>query len=157
MQLNNMQQPLKQSGFTVIELLVVIAIIALLVTVVSLPFANFRKTQALENSANGLVAVFNEARTRTLAATNGTNYSVRIEPTRAILFEGSSYSASASSNEVFSYDEPVTAAHSFTGGGSSVTFDRLRGTTSQPGTITLESAGATRVITVSTTGAVMRN
>jgi prepilin-type N-terminal cleavage/methylation domain-containing protein len=146
-----------QSGFTFIELLVVVAIIGLLVAVVSAPLSQFRKAQAIENTANALVAVLNDARTRTLAASNGTNYSVRIESSRAILFPGSSYSDGAGTNEIWDYEATVTAAPVLAGGETQVTFDRLRGTTSQAGTVTLSSSGDTRIVTINSTGSIMRN
>jgi prepilin-type N-terminal cleavage/methylation domain-containing protein len=147
-----------QSGITLIEIIVVVSIIALLIVVVALPLITFRKTQALENATNTTIAILNEARTRTLAAVGGTSYGVRIESTQVILFTGTSYSSGSSTNEITPLDSPATASASLSGGGSEIKFDRLSGTTSQSGTITLSiSGGSSHTVTVSATGAVVRN
>lgn len=149
----------KKNGFTVLELLMVVAIVGVLAAIISLPFSKFRNAQALQNSTNAVVALLNSARTKTLAAVNNTSYSVRIESSRAILYTGTTYSASEQTNEIVTYESPVTLSSiSLNGGGSEVKFNRLKGTTSQYGTITLTLPdNQTRIITVSATGSVTRN
>jgi type II secretory pathway pseudopilin PulG len=146
-------------GFSLIEIVLIIGIIGVLAAVVSLPFAKFRQTQALENTTNAVIAILNEARTRTLGAVGNTSYSVRVESDQAILFTGTSYNLSTPSNQILSFETPVTMTGiTLNGGGSNVSFDRLKGTTSQNGTIILSLPnGLTRTILVSATGSVSRN
>jgi type II secretory pathway pseudopilin PulG len=159
MLLNNMKQKSFQAGISILEIVLVIAVIGVLSAVVSLPFSKFRQAQALENSTDAVIALLNEARTKTLGAVGNTSYSVHIQSDRAVLFTGTSYNSSEPSNQALLVETPVSiTAISLTDGGSEVNFDRLKGTTSQSGTITLALPnGQTRVITVATTGAVSRN
>jgi prepilin-type N-terminal cleavage/methylation domain-containing protein len=154
MRLNSMQR-----GFTLIEVVITSAIVVALVTVVAFPFLQFRKQQALQNTTNAVVSILNEARTKTLAAYNDTSYSVRLETSRAILFVGSTYDGSAVTNEYFEFESPIVLqSSSLQGGGTHISFDRLKGTTSQYGTITLAiPSGASKIITVSPTGSILKN
>jgi prepilin-type N-terminal cleavage/methylation domain-containing protein len=147
-----------QAGLSIIELLIVVAIIGVLIAVISYPFGTFRNKQALDNSANTVVSILQEARARTLGGVNDTNYSVRFETNRIVLFVGSAYNASATTNEAYSYESPVTlSSTSLAGGATAVTFDRLKGTTSQSGTVTLSNGTKTSVITVSASGSITRS
>lgn len=148
----------KQSGISIVEILVVISIVVLLIAVIVPSFSKFRNAQALENTTDAVVSLINEARTRSLAAVNDTFYSVRIESDRAVLFDGATYSSGDADNEVLTFETPVTGSATLSGGGSAITFDRLRGTTNQPGTITLSiSDGTSHTVTISAVGTVMRN
>ena len=140
---------------TLLELVVIVAIVGLLITVVVLPLVRFRQQQALQNSTNAVVAVLNDARTKTLAAVNNTAYSARIESDRIILFTGTTYSSSASTNETILFETPVTGTASF--GTTAVSFARLTGIASTSGIITLSIPnGTTRTITISTSGTITR-
>lgn len=148
-----------QHGRSVIELLLVIAILSLLVAVVATPFSNFRKTQALENTTNTVISILGEAHARTLAGVGDTNYGVHLATTAATLFAGSTYSSGASTNDVYTFETPVQLGTvSVNGGGSDVVFDRLKGTTGDYGTISVQiSGGDTRTISVTATGSIKRN
>jgi len=160
MLLNNMRIPaLFQKGFTAVELLVVVAIIGILSTIMTLSFSNFRNNQALQNTANTVMSVIEEARTKTLSGDGNTYYSVRFESGKAVLFTGGTYNANASTNKYFSYETPVTLGTlSLNGSATAVTFDRLTGKTSQYGTIQLtRSATSSVTITVTANGTISRN
>ncbi|MBP6904563.1 MAG: type II secretion system protein [Candidatus Pacebacteria bacterium] len=147
----------KQSGVSALELIVVVAVIGLLIAVVVIPLSSFRQQQALQNSTNAVVAVLQDARTKTLAAVGNTAYGVRIESDRIILFTGTTYSSGASTNEAVSLETPVSAAWSL-GGGSTILFARLTGTASASGTITLSLPdGTSRIVTVTSSGTITRN
>lgn len=147
-----------QAGMTVIEIGVIIVVVGLILAVVALPFATFRQRQSLQNSTNAVVAALNEARTKTLASVGNTYYSVRVESSQVVVFSGSSYISGAASNGVIAIESPVTATWSLQGGGSVVSFDRLKGTTSQYGTITLSLPnGSTKTVTISALGTILRN
>lgn len=150
--------PTAQAGMTVIEIGIIIIVIGLILAVVVVPFSTFRQRQALQNSTNAVVAALNEARTRTLASVGNTYYSVRVESSQLIVFSGGSYISGAATNTAIAIESPVTASWSLQGGGSSVSFDRLKGTTSQYGTITLSLPnGSTKTVTVSALGTIVRN
>ncbi len=147
------------SGFTFIELLIVLAIVGILVSTTALPIMRFRQQQALQHTTNAVLMVINEARAKTLAGSGNSTYSVRFESTQAILFRGTTYQSGESTNEVYAYESPVTLGTvSLAGGGTTITFDRLRGTTLHHGTLQLQLPdGEARTITVTATGTVARN
>ncbi len=145
-------------GFTLLEMTIVLAIAVVLITIVTPPFIKFRQQQALQNTTNAIVSVLSDARAKTFAALNNTSYSVKIESNQATLFTGTSYSSSDPTNDVYPFETPTTVTWSLAGGGSVISFDRLKGTTSQYGTITIQlPSGVTRVITITTLGTVARN
>lgn len=145
-------------GLSAIELLVVIGVVVLLAVITVPSLMSLRRNQALQNSVNATVSLIQEARTKSLASYNGTFYSVYIDTTQAVLFTGGTYTAGDASNKVVPYETPVTRqALSLQGGGSSIQFDRLKGTTAQHGTLTLGiTGGESRTITVSESGLVTR-
>ncbi len=147
-----------QKGISVIEILVVITVIGTLVTIIALPFGSFRSRQALENTTALVVSVLTEARARTMAGLGDTNYSVLFEANQLTLFSGSTYSSSHPDNEVFAYEQPVTLQSiSVSGGGSKITFDRLKGTTSNNGSVILRIPSTdTRTILINASGSINR-
>jgi hypothetical protein len=61
---------------------------------------------------------------------------VLIASTSATLFEGTSYSVGASTNEVVTYDNGISIIYSsINGGGSTIVFEKARGTTNNYGLI----------------------
>ncbi len=149
----------KEYGFSLIELLIIIGIVILLIVMIVPSLASFRKNQALQNTTNAIVSLLQEARGQTLASYNTTFYSVRFETDRAILFSGGSYNSSDTTNKVVVFDIPVVLQTTvLNGGGVSVSFDRLKGTTSQHGTITIGiSGGESRTVSISSSGVITRN
>jgi len=148
----------RNKGFTLIEILVVIAIVGVLIAVVALPLIKFRQQQSLQNTTNAIVAVLNDARAKTFAAVNNTSYGVALSSTGMTLFTGTGYAVETATNETYTFESPVTATWSLAGGGNTISFDRLKGTTGQHGTITLQVPNGTmRTITITTLGSVIRN
>lgn len=149
---------LSNAGFSLIEIVITIAVISALVAVVGLPLSRFRDSQALQNTTATVAAVLDDARTKTLAALNNTSYGVRLTSVDVTLFAGTTYTAGAAGNDVYVFETPVTASWSVAGAGNTILFDRLKGTTTSYGTITLRiPSGTTRTITISALGAVSRN
>ncbi len=124
------------------EILLVIGIIGILLVITVLPFTTFRNSRALTQSTETLIAVLNDARTKTLASINGDQYGVALLSDRAVLFVGSVYDANATTNQSFFFESPVTLGTiSLAGGGSSVLFKKLTGATDTYGTIVLQMSG----------------
>lgn len=148
-----------QRGISVIEMLVVILVLGIIIAITVPALISFRKNQSIQNTTNSIVSLLQEARTKTLASYNNTFYSVYLDTNSAILFTGGTYSALDVDNKVVPYEAPVTLQSvTVAGGGAQISFDRLKGTTSQSGTIVVGTDdGESKTITVSSSGIVSRN
>ncbi len=146
-------------GLTVVELLMTISIIGIIIAIIVPSLGEFRKNQSIQNSTNAVVSLLEEARTKTLASYNNTFYSVKIESDKATLFTGGTYSSGGTDNKIIFYESPVVLQSvSLNGSVTQVSFDRLKGTTSQYGTIILQiPSGVSRTITVSAGGIITRD
>lgn len=150
-----------EKGFSVIEILVTLAIVSILAVIISNRYSDFRETQSLSNTVEEVIALIDEAHSRTLAGDNATTYSVRLETNKAVLFVGTTYSSGASTNKTINIDSVVNLASiTLAGGGQEIKFDALTGDTSQYGTFVVKLASSTtgqKTITVSKTGFVSSN
>jgi len=154
-------------GISLIEILIVISIIGILSAVIFPNLSQFRDAQALKNTTLDVVSLLNKARQNTLSSLNSTNYSVHFESDRAILFVGSAYSSSNSTNEPVVYSLAVTTPSSgginISGGGSDINFERLtggviNGTISSTIVIQLVSDPTRqKIITINKTGIISSN
>lgn len=128
-------------GFTFIELMVVLAIFSIIAGIVLQQGASLSTAVELENAANNIDLKIRTAKTRSIGALNDKNYGVHFEPSRIVIFDGTSaYVDGAAGNEVFNLPQNVEI-NSITlyGGGSNIIFDRLTGNTSSYGNIGLRS------------------
>ena len=143
-------------GFTLAEIIIAVAILVLLATLVIGNLGPFRDRTNLNSAAEDGVSLLNEARSRTLSSQGGSQYSVRFETNKMILFTGATYNAGAPDNN----ESPLPAAIeissiSLNGGGVAVTFNRLTGATANYGTITfrlIHDTSQTRVVTINSAG-----
>jgi prepilin-type N-terminal cleavage/methylation domain-containing protein len=153
---NNM----KKQGFSLIEFIIVIAIIGILVAIVVPSLSSFRNNQLLRGTTEELSGFIQEARSMTLSSHDSLQYGIHFEEDEAVRFSGTSYSAGAVDNEVFSIPQGMTISDiSLFGAGDDVLFERLTGQTDEYGTITLTltATSAERIITISALGIVDSN
>ena len=151
----------RQKGFTLIEMIVAIAIITILASIVALNLGSFRETQGISNASDEIIALVNQARSRTLAADGGTNYGVHFDSNEAVLFAGSTYAAGTPGNITVPVDPSIEISDvSLAGSGSDVVFDMLTGDTDDYGTIgirRLTAATGEKTLTIEKTGAISQN
>lgn len=128
-------------GFTLIELLVVSAIIGI---VAALTLGLWRESVSragVEEAAERVRGLLEDARGRTLARANGSAYGVRLESDRATLFSAP-FVPMSSSNTVYTLPPGVVIASvSLSGGGSDALFDLFTGETRSDGSLIIERAG----------------
>lgn len=145
-----------QSGFTAIEILVVIAIGVLIATTFIGSLSNFLTAQVVRNTTEDVLGLIQEARTRTIASENSSQYGVHFQSDKAVLFVGSAYTAGVSTNKEIVFDtRAYVSAISLQGGGSDLLFNRLTGDSGTYGTITIRLVSSTdgqKTITISQTG-----
>lgn len=136
-------------GFTLIELLLLIAIIAIIAGL-SMPFySNYVVRGHLKNTSASLVSSIEKAQSYTKSGRLNDQWGVYISGSTFTLYKGSSFTA-RDTNFDESYDIPGSLIPS---GLSEITFDHLRGETSNTGSITITATnGDTITIQVDSSG-----
>lgn len=147
-----------KNGITAIELLVAIGIIALVMTIALAVFSNFRENTQLISAHSSILGLLSDARSKTLASQDRMEHGVHFEATQAVLFRGTTYSASDPSNEVYSMPDLIRVGSiNLVGGASDVYFARLTGLASATGTVVVEAVGDpanSKTITILSSGTV---
>lgn len=152
-------QFLTKRGLTIIEMIAVVAIIAVLATIAGGTFYSLRRQSALDSAAENIVALLNQARTKTLASENSSEFGLHFEIAKVAMFKGSVYSSASPDNEEFNLPAPVEISD-FLPEGSDVFFEKFSGNASQAGSITLRlksDPSKTKNIVISSTGIVYVN
>ena len=120
-------------GFTVVELIVSIAILGVLAAVSVRSFANFSHEKGLTVSATVLAQSIRDARSRTLASVDASQYGIKIDADRFTLFKGNTFSSSTPGNEIVMFPGSVMASTTI----QTILFARVTGYSSASGTIDL--------------------
>ena len=125
-------------GFTLIEVIVVFAIFGLLLGSSVVGLTALRGGSDLEAEARGLSRVLELARNRTIASEGDARYGVYVDTSAAryVLFQGDDY-LSRVSEEVYQLSDAIEFGAVSFGGGPEVVFNRIQGTTSNPGSAVL--------------------
>jgi len=145
-------------GITVVEIVVVLAIIILLVAIVLPQFSKTRENQVLKNAVADIMSALNKASSQTLSSVNSSEYGVHFQSDKVIIFTGTSFSEGVGDNEMINIIAPATISDiSLTGGAYDIYFNRLSGTPSKIGTVTITSGSSSSVITIGATGIVSVN
>ena len=129
-----------KSGFTLVEILVVVFIMSIMLSVTIISGRSFNDSINLENTVKSIDMKIKLAKSRSISALNGTNHSVHFETDKVVVFEGNTFDASAPTNEVlvFSDNIKINMPVSLSGGGDDLIFNRLIGSTYNPGNINIE-------------------
>ena len=145
-------------GFSLVEVLVVIVILGLMLSIV---VGSFSSSSGLNGPVEQALTVFSDARNRTIAGRDLSQFGVHIEADRLTLFKGTSFTAGAAGNEVSLFDSSVEVVNvALTGGASDVIFKRLRGDTLQSGSFVIRlknNNAVSKTITIGTAGIVSAN
>ena len=150
-----------QKGITVIEMLIVVSVIGILVLITLPRFSKIKENQVLKNTLGDVTSVLHRAQTQSLASVDSSEYGVRFQSDQVIIFKGKIFSAEAPDNKITNISSPSSISNVTLGGISSSTgelyFERLSGIPSKIGTITISTPSASKIITISATGAVSLN
>lgn len=122
---------LMNRGFTIAELLISIAIVSLLSGISMVAFSSFSQKQSLDVAASTVAAMLRDARAQTIASVGGSQYGVSIEDDRFVLFQGSTYSPSATTSTAVYFGSRVAASST----ASTFVFERVTGDASASGMI----------------------
>ncbi len=149
------------AGFTLVEVLAVVFIIAVVATIVLYSLPAQRSSQVLNNGEDEIIALVNEARSRTLSAEGNISYGVHFESGRIVLFPGSVFYDGLAGNREVTFDSTVTLTSiSLASGTPDIIFQKLTGETDEYGTMILKNTATTtgeKTITISRAGLVSGN
>jgi prepilin-type N-terminal cleavage/methylation domain-containing protein len=143
---------IRVAGFTLVEVLLSVVIIGTL-TAVSLPvYESFSRRNDLDIATQNIAFMLRRAETYARAVNYDNAWSVEIQSSSAILFQGTVF---ASRNTA--YDEIVSIPSSITPSGlTEIQFAKFNAAPNTTGTITLTStANDTRTVTVNAKGAIV--
>ncbi len=147
---------MKKQGISVIEMIIIISI-ALILTLIGVGvFSKFRDTQTLNGTIEETVSLLSEARSKTLASADFSQYGIHFESNRAVLFKGEVFSESDPANKEIKFSPFIEAySISLNGGGSDAVFQKLTGKTGQYGNIAFrakKNPAETKTIIIESTG-----
>lgn len=138
----------RKGGFTLIEVLVVITVLGLLISISTVGFTNFRTHESLRIALSGVVEATRRAQVSAIEAKGDSEWGVFFQSDRVVVFKGSSYASRDNS-----YDQTLVVPGGVVISGlSEVVFDKLRGTTTNIGIITLTNSYGTSNITINDKG-----
>ncbi len=139
----------------------VIAVIALMAAIVLPQFGRTRENQVLKSGVEDILSSIDKARGRTLSSVDSSEYGVHFQSDKVIIFKGTVYSESDPNNESISIVSPAAISNVTLNGSSGTSgnlyFNRLSGTPSKTGTVTIATANFSKVITISATGTASAN
>jgi len=143
------------------ETFIVLGILALLAVIIMTSFISFNRAHALDKDVELVVAILNDARSKTLVSYNASQYGVSFASSTVTLYTGGTYSSSDSANVSYALNtEDVISAVNLTNSATTVAFFRLTGQASETGTVTISSRRdptLTKTITIYSTGLVESN
>ncbi|MBU1167645.1 prepilin-type N-terminal cleavage/methylation domain-containing protein [Patescibacteria group bacterium] len=145
-------------GFTLIELILVIALIAIMAAVAVPTVSSFSNRAQLDSTTDELRSALRLAQQRAMAVNQDSAFGVYFDDgnKKFYIFRGANYGDFPAENVEFSYSGSLTISQSFVG--NEVDFDKLYGTTSDTGTISINSSiGLSESIDVSALGKIERN
>jgi len=145
-----------KKGITFIELLIVIAVIGILIAITLPQFSKIRENQVLKSGVQDVLSSIDKARSQTLSSLNSSKYGIHFESSNVIIFKGDTFNPSATDNETINIITPANISNvtlnliSDTSG--EMYFNRLSGSPSKTGTITVSTTSYSKIITISATG-----
>jgi len=154
-------QKFYQNGITVVEILIVISIIGILALIALPQFSKIKENQVLKNTIGDVTSALHNAQSQSLASKNSSEYGVYFQSNQIVIFKGKIFSVGAQDNKTINIISPASISNVTLNGVSFSTgelyFERLSGVPSKTGTITVSTSSTSKIITVSTTGAISIN
>ncbi|MBU6430916.1 MAG: prepilin-type N-terminal cleavage/methylation domain-containing protein [Patescibacteria group bacterium] len=148
-------------GFTMMEFVITLSILAVLAAIIFTSMSSFRNSKALQVVDEEALSLLDEARGDTLSAKDGYAYGIHFESSKIVLFRGTVYSSSDSSNKTVDVDGAVEIyGISLAGGGQDVLFQPLTAKTSQNGTVMIRlksDVSKTKTILIESSGVASSN
>lgn len=145
-----------QKGMTIMELLVIVTVIGILVLIVLPQFSKIRENQVLKSGVQDILSSINKARAQTLSSLDSSEYGIYFQIDKVIIFKGIDFSENSPDNEIINIVSPASITNVILNdvGGSSgnLYFNRLSGSPSKTGDVTISTTSYSKIITISATG-----
>ncbi|PIS39156.1 MAG: hypothetical protein COT33_03465 [Candidatus Nealsonbacteria bacterium CG08_land_8_20_14_0_20_38_20] len=129
-----------KTGFTLVELIVVLGIMIILIALTVPAYQIFKREADLTNSTEEIINNLRLAQSKTLASEGAGKWGLYFSTStnQYVLFKGNNYATRAtSSDEVHKLKETIEFFDVSLAGGNEVVFDRVTGTSGQPGIVSL--------------------
>lgn len=100
-----------EKGFTLIELIIVLGITLLILGFITINLANFQQKTSVNTTVDTLISDMKNQQAKAMAGAgsgSGNSYGIYFQPDRYILFTGSSYSSTNSSNFTVRLDATIS-------------------------------------------------
>jgi Tfp pilus assembly protein FimT len=121
-----------------LEFLLVLGFFALVASLTYLSFLQFNQNRSLNAAALNVVSALDEARGKSLASLEASEYGVHLDETSVTLFKGSQYVIDDPNNRVTALPSGTSISGILlASGGSDVVFSRVTGVAQTTGTITI--------------------
>lgn len=143
-------------GISGLELLVVAAILGVILAVVLPQFGKSRELATLDAATGDILSALSQARSQTLASEDSSSYGVHFDSDEVIIFKGTAFSSTDPDNRIINIVSPAAITNVILGGVSGsageLYFNRLSGSPSKSGTVTVTAPSYSKIITISATG-----
>ncbi len=146
----------RQRGFTLMEIILVISLLVLIAGITSWALSGFGNSQALDRDTTAVGMYIKEARALTQGSFEDNQYGVSFYTDRVVLFSGTE----ENENSIIRIHEFHTSveieSYSLQNETNKIVFERLTGSPSTQGTVTLRSSQSNqdRVLSISSLGIV---
>lgn len=125
-----------QKGFSLLELVIVISIGIILTSISITTFYSVSDQQALEKDVDYTIALIEKARLQTVNAKSNSQFGVSLASSSVTLFQGTTYVAGSSTNNVFNFSPKVEISEiNLSGNRQNVVFELITGKSNATGTI----------------------
>src|SRR3989344_7633243 len=126
-----------KNGLTALEILVALAILALLATLSISSFDKIQRVVYLDGAVESATSLLREARTKTLASEDSSQYGVYFESGRAVLFKGAAFSEGAPDNKIYTLPDKAEIIN-INFPLNSVVFKKFTGDTQSAGDVSIK-------------------
>ncbi len=142
-----------QKGLTIVEILIVISILGFLIAAVAPLYYSFSVSEQLNTETQELLQTLRRAQIRAISGEADLRFGVYFLSNQYILFAGNSYATRDSDfDEVYNLSPTLFLSWSL-GGPSEVVFNKVKGTPSVVGTVTLTSVNnKTKTLSINQVG-----
>lgn len=135
-------------GFTLVEMLIVVAIMAIILASVLPSLLSFRRSSMLNVETQEVITLINRARMLAVSSKNDQQFGVHFEAGKVVIFQGTTYTAGASTNEERVLNSALTGSTTVSGGGADILFAKVTGAADKVATTTLLIVGTTASTTI---------